>query len=105
MWVILSNALIYYSMDECQLYSTLLELKTPWKVEKVSLNSVKKTVEINIAHVKGSKLLCPVCRKECMVYDHLRERIWRDPDSIEFMTFIHASPSRYHAMKMASLRR
>ena len=75
MQVILSNALIYYSMYECQLYSTLLELKTPWKVEKVSLNSVKKTVEIYITHVKGSKLLCPACRKECMVYDHLRERI------------------------------
>ena len=81
-------------MDECQLYSTLLELKLPWKVERVSLDSVKKSVEIFIAHEKGSKLLCPVCRKECMVYDHLRERVWRDLDSIEFMTFIHASPPR-----------
>ena len=81
-------------MDECQLYSTLLELKSPWEVESVSLDSVKKTVEIYITHVKGSKLLCPMCSKECMVYDHLRERVWRDPDSIEFMTFIHASPPR-----------
>jgi hypothetical protein len=64
MWVILSNALIYYSMDECQLYSTLLELKSPWKVEKVSLNSVRKTVDIYITHVKGSKLVYPICRKE-----------------------------------------
>ena len=94
MWVILSNALIYYSMDECQLYSTLLELKSPWKVEKVSLNSVKKTVDIYITHVKGSKLVCPICRKECMVYDHLKERVWRDLDSIEFLTFVHASPPR-----------
>lgn len=78
-------------MDECQLYSTLLELKLPWKVERVSLDSVKKTVEIFIAHDKGSKLLCPVCRKGCMVYDHLRERVWRDLDSIEFITFIQAS--------------
>ena len=81
-------------MDECQLYSTLPELKSPWEVERVSLDSVKKTVEIYIAHRKGSKLLCPMCRKECMVYDHLRERVWRDLDSIEFMTFIHASPPR-----------
>ena len=81
-------------MDECQLYSTLLELKSPWEVERVSLDSVKKTVEIYITHVKGSKLLCPMCRKERMVYDHLRERVWRDLDSIEFMTFIHASPPR-----------
>ena len=79
-------------MDECQLYSTLLELKSPWEVERVSLDSVKKTVEIYITHVKGSKLLCPMCRKERMVYDHLKERVWRDLNSIEFMTFIHASP-------------
>ena len=78
-------------MDECQLYSTLLELKSPWEVERVSLDSVKETVEIYITHVKGSKLLCPMCRKERMVYDHLREHI-RDLDSIEVMTFIHASP-------------
>ena len=81
-------------MDECQLYSTLLELKLPWKVEKVSIDPEKKIVEIYIAHGKGSRLPCPVCRKECMVYDHLHERIWRDLDSIEFMTFIHASPPR-----------
>ena len=81
-------------MDECQLYSMLLELKLPWKVEKVSLDSDKKTVEIHITHEKGSKLLCPVCRVDRMVYDHLRERVWRDLDSVDFMTFIHASPPR-----------
>ena len=29
-----------------------------------------------------------------MVYVHLKERIWRDLDSIEFMTFVHASQPR-----------
>ena len=94
-------------MDECQLYSALLELKPPWKVEKVSLDPGKKMVEIYIAHEKGSRLPCPVCRKECMVYDHLHERIWRDLDSIEFMTFIHASPPRIscqeHGIREVSL--
>ena len=81
-------------MDECQLYSILLELKLPWKVGKVSPDLEKKIVEIYIAHDKGSKLPCPVCKRECMVYDHLRERTWRDLDSVEFMTFIHANPPR-----------
>ncbi|MGC8673355.1 MAG: ISL3 family transposase, partial [Thermoplasmata archaeon] len=72
----------------------LLGLKTPWKVEKVDVDSMKKNVDVYIAHEKGSKLLCPVCRKECMVYDHLSERVWRDLDSIEFMTLIHATPPR-----------
>ncbi len=61
-------------MDECQLYSTLLDMKSPWKVERVSLDSANKTVDIYIAHEKGSKFRCPLCRKECMVYDHLRKR-------------------------------
>ena len=79
-------------MDECRPYSTLLELNLPWKVEMISPDSVKEADEISTAHEKGSILLCPECRKECKVYDHLREGEWRGLDSIEFMTFIHASP-------------
>lgn len=29
-----------------------------------------------------------------MAYDCLKKRIWRDLDSVEFMTFIHANPPR-----------
>jgi len=65
-------------MDDCQLHSALLELKKLWKVENVSLDTIKKTVNVYIVHEKGSKLPSPVCRKECMVYDHLGERVWRD---------------------------
>ena len=81
-------------MDECQLYTTLLELKAPWKVSRVSIDPEKKTVDLYIVHEKESKLQCHVCGKNCMVYDHLKERTWRDLDSIEFMTFIHANPPR-----------
>lgn len=70
------------------------QLELPWKVSSVSLDPVKKVVEIYITHEKGSKLLCPICRKESMVYDHLKKRIWRDLDSIEFMTSIHSNPPR-----------
>ena len=62
-------------MDECQLYSALLEPKLPWKIARVTLDSMKKTVEIYISHENGSKLFCPVCMKERIVYDHLRERV------------------------------
>ena len=81
-------------MDECRLYSTLLELKSPLEVERVSLDSVKKTVEIYITHVKGSKLLYPMCRKERMVYDHLRERVWRNLD-INIRKICYRTPERY----------
>ena len=92
-------------MDECQLYSTLLELKSPCEVESVSLDSVKKTVEIYIAQRKGSKLLCPTCRKECMVYDHLRDRVWRVLTVLNSLrSFMHLRQG-YPAQNMASYRR
>ena len=80
--------------DAERIYSELLELKYPWKVDKVSLDSSKKVVEVFITHEKGAKLPCPQCGKECMVYDHLGDRVWRDLDSIGFKTFIHAKPPR-----------
>ncbi len=91
-------------MDECQLYSALLELKSPRNVEKVFLEPEKKVVGIYIAHEKGSKLPCPVYRRGCMVYYHLHERVRRDLDSIEFMTSIHANPQGYPARSMAQGR-
>ena len=80
--------------DAEQIYSQLLELKYPWKVDRVSLDPKEKIVEVHILHDRGAKLPCPECRKECMVYDHLGERVWRDLDSIGFRTFIHAKPPR-----------
>ena len=43
-------------MDECKLYSTLLGLKTPWKVEKIDADSMKKTVEIYVIHERDQSL-------------------------------------------------
>ncbi len=70
----------------------LLELKQPWKVERVDIDSVKKIVEVYIVHEKGSKLTCPVYKRDCKVYDHLGERVWRDSDSFDFVTFIATPP-------------
>ena len=80
--------------DAEQIYSKLLELKYPWMVDSVSIDSTRKIVDVHVIHDKGEKLPCPECRRECMVYDHLRERVWRDLDSIGFKTFIHARPPR-----------
>ena len=80
--------------DAEQIYSKLLELKYPWMVDSVSIDSTRKIVDVHVIHDKGAKLPCPECRRECMVYDHLRERVWRDLDSIGFKTFIHARPPR-----------
>ena len=49
-----------------------------------------------VSNPMENPLVFPVCRKECTVYDHLKERVRRDLDSVDFMTFIHASPPRIY---------
>ena len=63
-------------------------------VDSVSIDSARKIVEIHVSHNKGAKLPFPECRRDCMVYDHLRERMWRDLDSIGFKKIINARPQR-----------
>ena len=46
-------------MDELQPYSALLKLKLPWKVEKVSLDFVKKTVKNTHSAREGFKASLP----------------------------------------------
>lgn len=74
-------------------YEELLGLKPPWIVEKVIIDPAKKRVEVYISHMKG-RMKCPSCGLECIVYDHLDERVWRDLNSIDFATFLHARPPR-----------
>ena len=74
-------------------YEELLDLKPPWKVGKVIIDRVTKRVDVYIDHLKG-RLNCPVCGSECIVYDHLKERTWRDRDSIDFATYVHSRPPR-----------
>jgi hypothetical protein len=67
---------IFSMQDAKQIYSQLLELKYPWKVNQVSLDPKEQSSRV------------PSAGKECMVYDHLGERMWRDLDSIGFRTCI-----------------
>ena len=47
----------------------------------------EEKLKIVLEGMSGTISIADLCRKECMVYDHLRERVWRDLDSIEFMTW------------------
>ena len=90
MGIFILPVIIFCTQDAVQIYSDLLELKYPWRVDSVSVDSAKKIVEVHISHENCSKLPCPECRKGCPVHDHLRKRVWRDIDSVGFKTFIHA---------------
>ena len=44
--------------DAAQIYSKLLELKYPWMVDSVSIDSARKIVDVHVIHDKGEKLPC-----------------------------------------------
>jgi len=81
-------------MDEREFCENLLDLKPPWTVWKVVLDRDKHTLDIYVDHSKGIKFPCPECGMESIVYDHQDERVWRDKDSVDFETYIHAKPPR-----------
>ena len=95
-------------MDENEFCEKLLDLKPPWVVRNVILNGDEYTLDIYVDHPKGIKFPCPECMIECIVYDHQDERVWRDKDSVDFKTYIHAKPPRIrcpeHGIMLANIQ-
>lgn len=94
-------------MESKELYRHLLGLNEPWTVERVDLDMAKQHVDVYVEHPGGTRFACPDCGKECAVYDHLAERVWRHLDSCQFLTYLHASPPRIscpeHGVRQARL--
>jgi len=95
------------AMESKELYRHLLGLNEPWTVERVDLDMARQHVDVYVDHPIGMRFACPDCGKECAVYDHLAERVWRHLDSCQFLTYLHASPPRIscpeHGVRQARL--
>ena len=57
----------------------ILEVKTPWLIEKIDVHSPTKTVNVFISFETGSKFNCSQCSKMSTVYDS-NYRVWRHLD-------------------------
>ncbi len=94
-------------MESKELYRHLLGLNEPWTVERVDLDMARQHVDVYVEHPSGMRFACPDCGKECAVYDHLAERVWRHLDSCQFLTYLHARPPRIscpeHGVRQARL--
>jgi len=94
-------------MEDKELYWHLLGLVAPWRVSRVELDIPGQRVDVWVEHPKGITWPCPECGKECSLYDHSPERVWRHLDSCQFMTYLHASPPRVncpeHGVKQVNL--
>src|SRR4030042_3035684 len=81
-------------MQDTELYEKLLDIKNPWKVTKVKLDTDAGRVDVWIEDTPGTKWDCPECKIKASVYDHREERVWRHLDTCQFGTYIHARMPR-----------
>jgi len=73
-------------MRDTELYEGILGLTPPWKVEKVQLDTGKKSVEVKVGYKEGT-LWASEQGERLPVYDHV-ERRWRHLDTCGFETLI-----------------
>lgn len=80
-------------MLDTALYSQILGLGAPWKVERVELSGEREEIVIHIVHDRSEGLLCPECAKASPGYD-TRTRQWRHLDTCQMKTILSAEVPR-----------
>lgn len=82
-------------MRDTNLYATLLGLDSPWHVTSVDVKLEALEVHVFVNH-EDVLLRCAKCARECPLYDHHPERVWRHLDTMQYTTLLHADPPRVH---------
>ena len=83
----------FWGLDTSYLFTTALQLQSPWKVESVDFRDAgdgRQELRIAIGFEAGSRFCCPEpgCDETvCPVHD-TRERTWRHPDFFRYKAFI-----------------
>jgi transposase len=80
-------------MQDTTLYSQILGLSAPWKVERVDLSNQREEIVIHIVHDRSEALLCPECARPSPGYD-TRTRQWRHLDTCQMKTILSAEVPR-----------
>lgn len=81
-------------MEDKELYTALLGIKHPWRVDKVKLDLPNNRIDVWVTEIEGLKWKCPVCGQIGPLYDHSQERSWRHLDTCQCQTFIHGRMPR-----------
>ena len=81
-------------MRDVALFARLLDLPSPWRVERVGFDPEEHQVDLRLAHRRNALFTCPECGARSPLHDHLRSRTWRHLDHGECATWLHARPPR-----------
>lgn len=77
-------------MKDIALYQQILGDTSPWRVNEVTLDAEKMTIEVRLTLPPDPVWACPACHQRMHV-KQLRKRRWRHLDSCQFKTVLEAS--------------
>jgi transposase len=80
-------------------FRELLGLKKPWKVDRVSLSSKEKEIDVWLEHRSRAEFACAECRLPLPIYDHVATRRWRHLDHGGWLTWVHARIPRVYCLE------
>jgi transposase len=81
-------------MRDIDLFSRLLSLELPWRVDRVAVDGKERRIDIWIAHRRNARFTCPECGLRSPLHDHIPSRTWRHLDHDDCLTWLHARPPR-----------
>lgn len=81
-------------IKDTELYSRILGIDEPWRVEKVEIDVHEQAIRVFLQHTDATSWQCAECGKVSPLYDHREQREWRHLDSCQFKTFLVASLPR-----------
>src|SRR3954453_20426556 len=81
-------------MRDIDVFSKLLNLQHPWKVERGCLGSEQRELNVWLAHRRNASFPCPECGLASPLYDHVPSRRWRHLDHGDCRTWLHARAPR-----------
>jgi len=81
-------------MRDIDVFSKLLNLQAPWKIDRISLVPQEQHLDIWLAHRRHASFPCPECGLRYPLYDHVPSRTWRHLDHGDYRTWLHARAPR-----------
>jgi transposase len=81
------------------LFSRLLQLTNPWKVERVAFSPEEEQVDVFLEHHRRGRFACPECDLVLPIYDHAPSRRWRHLDHGGYLTWLHARLPRVYCLE------
>jgi len=80
-------------MRDIDLYTQILGLSLPWKVDAVELDRAAGQLLVKVSLSDSAVLCCPHCGHDSAGYDH-RVRRWRHLDTCQYETILEARVPR-----------